>query len=494
LKQAVLAGAAIFAVIGCGGPVRVDREAQEQAKKTAEIVSDPTILVDVATPQIRSISESAEVTGSIATGQSSNVGAKGSGRLIAVNVKDGDTVVAGQVLGMQDASQLRNQLQQAYAQVSSAQAQLSQAIKNARINPTVTSAQVRQAEAGLRSARAQLLKAQNGARPQEVAQAQASANSARTNLETQEKELQRVETLAAAGAIAQSRVDAQRNAVAAARAQLDNATQTLRLLQEGTRTEDIAVAREAVRQAEEQLRNARAQKDLDSVLQDQVAAARAQVQSAQANVRVIQQQIDDLTIRAPFGGTVSGQPAQLGTVLAPGTPLLTLIGEGSAYFEGEIPEQLVPQIPIGQDIEVRIDALDRTVPARIASIDPIGSSVGRQFKTRIDLGALPMGLKPGMFARGRITLREAAGATVVPASSVVKRDGRDIVFVVDGGVAKSYPVTLGLRQGADIQVKGLPAGLQVIVRGQESLDDGSKIRTASAGTPAAGESGAVKEG
>lgn len=457
--------------IGC-----VDRGAQATAKQTGEIVSDPSTTVQLADVETRPMRETVEITGQISSGDESLIGAKNSGRLLTVNVQDGSRVEAGQVLAVQDAAQLQAQLQQAYAQVAAAQANLASSLKTLMVNPQRTSAAVAQAQAQVRQARAALQKAVNGSRQQEKLQAQANVESAKQNLATQQKELDRVVKLVAEGAIAQNRLDQQQNATASAKAVYDSAVQTLSLLNEGSRKEDLDSARANVQQAEQALKTAQANKELDGTFQDQVNAYRAQVASAQANVRVIQQQIDDATIRAPFSGTISGRPAQAGTVLGPGATLARLVSGDGYYFEGQVPEQLVGKLLPGATVQIKVDAVNYTSVGTVISVNPLGSSISRQFSTRISLSNPPAGLKPGMFGRGEVVLQNVPNATVVPVASVVKRNGKQVVFTVDSGVAKSNEVKLGIELAGFVQVTGITPGTKIVVKGQESLDDGSKVK------------------
>ncbi|MDX2064542.1 MAG: efflux RND transporter periplasmic adaptor subunit [Fimbriimonadaceae bacterium] len=466
--------AAVF-VGGC-----VDRAAQEDAKATAVIVSDPLISVALASAQTRTLAERIEVTGSLATGDTTRVGAKNNGRLLQVFVTEGSTVSAGQTLAVQDTSLLRPQLDQAIANVSATESQLAQTLKNAQLTPNRSKAQVQQAEAALRQARANLQKGMNGARPQERAQAEAQLASAKTNLDVQRLELTRVEKLVSEGAVAASRLDQQRNAVASAEANYRNAAQAVSLINEGTRREDIASLREAVRAAESALSQAKASQELDVLLLDQVRSARAQVESARATVRLIREQIDDATIKAPFAGTVVGKPVQPGTVLAPGTPVCEIVGDAKPYFEANVPEQALGKLVIGQGAMVTVSALNRTLPGRIASLNPIGTEFGRQFSVRINLGGDTSGIKAGMFARGVITLAEVPNAVIVPSAAIVERQGKTYLFTVVNDAAKMQPITRGLRDGSMQQVNGIAPGTRVVVRGQEGLDEGTKVKVESA--------------
>jgi RND family efflux transporter MFP subunit len=480
------AGVAALAATGC-----VDRNAQMQAKRTASIVTDATPVVDVQPARMETVTDELEITGDITTGEDTTVGAKQSGRITAVYVKEGDTVSAGQLIATLDTSQLMSQLRQALAQVntasaglSSATANLAQARRNAAAGPDKSSASLRSAQAQLRSAEAQLKKARSGARPEEIVQAEWAVKNAKTNLDTQQKELERIQRLVAEGAIAGNQLDKQQAVVMAAQTQYEGAQQSLIIAKAGARPEDLETAQESVRQAQEAVNQAKTQKSLDPLLQDQVNAAvaqvssaRSQLEAAQANVSIVQQTIADMQIKAPFSGMVQGKPAQPGTIAGAGTPIVRLIGGGGDYFNGDIPATVVDQVRPGMPVEINVDGIPgKAFSGTIASVSPLGENVGRLFTARVALDGAPAGVKPGMFAHGTIRLRTIQNATVVPVDAVVAQGSAHYVFFVDGNIAHRAAVTTGVQKGIWMQVTGVPAGAKVVVDGQQKLLDGEKVK------------------
>ncbi len=489
VPQLIVALAAV-SLLGMGGCV--NREAQKQAKETAQVINDPTVEVVAQPPATKDLTESVTVTGDVTTSDDTSVGPKASGKLVSVSVQDGDRVSSGQVVAQMDTSVLSEQVAQASAQAAQAratlgqaQSALSQALRNQAINPSKTTSAIASAQANLRSAQANLQKVRTGARPQERLQAQAQVASAKANLETQQKQLDRIRTLVQQGALAGSQLDTQQATYEAARTTYQNAVQSLNLIQEGNRVEDVRAAQEQVRAAQEEVTTARANKSLDTLYGDQVANAQAQIQAAQAQIQAAQsgvaqarQNLADATIRAPFAGTVSGRPAQPGAVLSPGGTIVRIVGGQGVYFEGSIPSDTINDVKPGQRVSVTVDALgNRTFPATVRTVGNLGSAQGRLFTARIVFDGAPSDVKPGMFARGVIVLRTIPGATVVPTVAIQKSDeGGAYVMVVQNGTAKRVPVEVGLAQGDVSQISGLPAGAPVIVKGQTGLQEGAKVK------------------
>ncbi|MFZ4507160.1 MAG: efflux RND transporter periplasmic adaptor subunit [Fimbriimonas sp.] len=465
----ILAPLALVMLPGC-----VNREAQKQAKVTSAMVTDPTKTVTVALPERTTVFNVIEITGELVTSQDLQVSSKLPGKIVSILVKDGDSVAPSQLVAVQDRTNLQSQYQQAVAQLQSAQSQLNQALTNAAVGPSRSTATLRAAEAQLRSARAQLEKALNGARSEERAQAEFSVANAKSSMETAKKELERVQKLVEEGAIERKRLETAQNAFIAAQSQYNLALQSQLILKNGARPEDIQTAREAVKQAEEQVAGAKAAKGLDPLLDQQVLSARSAVNSAQASVQIAKQNLSDAEIRAPFGGRVSGRPVEIGTVVGAGTPILRLVGSEGTYFEAQVPEASVGRLRPGQTLAVTVN--DREITGTISAVSPSGTSIGRLFTVRVTLGAAASEVRPGMFARAKIQLDTKPNVLVVPVSAVLTGSGYRYVVVADGTTAKFVRVTTGEAKGSNIQVDGLDPTAQVIVRGQVGLPEGAKIR------------------
>ena len=481
----IAASAVALCLVGC-----VDRQAQVQGKKTQEIVTNPVQTVAAIPAKVMTVTQNLEVTGDVTTSSDSTIGAKTTGRIIAVNVSDGDRVTKGQIVASQDTTPLQAQLMQAQAGVLTAQASLAQAestltqaIRNATINPSRSTFSVMSARAALRQAEANLTKEETGARPQERNQAQSALNSAKANMDMNKKQLDRIKVLVEQGALAGSQLDQQEATYQSALAAYENALESVNLMQLGNRQEDIDAAKDQVAQAREALQTAEASKKLDPLYEDQVKAAEAGVASARASVVNAQQQvviarqaINDSVIRAPFDGQVSGKPVEEGTIAGPGTTVMRIIGGQGIYFEGNVPSDSIDRVVVGQPVSVSISSNgSKSYSGKVAAISPLGSAIGRLFTIRVQFVGVPADVRPGMFATGEIQIEEIPNAIVVPIQAIQSWNGQDVVFIAQDGKAKKIVVQLGMKQGDLQQVKGLAAGSQVIIQGQDRISDGAKI-------------------
>ena len=467
----------------------VDRAAQQLASRTKAIVTNPVVPVTAAPVVLKSLTKTLEITGNLTTTDDASVGPKNSGRLVAVYVKDGDPVSKNQVIAVQDTSSLVITLQQDMAQLDSAESSLTQAITNAHIGPQKSEAAVLQARAQLAQQKSALEKALNGARPEEKAQADANVASAKSTMDTARRQRDRQRQLLDQGAISQQDFDTAENQFETAESSYQNMLAAQKISLSQTRPEDIQSSRDGVAQAQQGLQTALDSQKLDSLFRDQVNAARAQVNSAQAQVAMARQSISDASIRSPFDGRVSGKPTEAGTVLSPGQQIAHIIGKQGTYFEGQVSENDINKLQQGSQVNVLVDSLSTSYAGHIAAISPSASTVGRLFTVRVQLDQEDSNVKPGMFARGEVTISKVENATVVHSIAVVQQNGQNYVYTISANKAHLQPVTLGLQEGDYTEAKGVREGEQVVTVGQNNLSEGSQVKVQATNSVQASNSG-----
>ncbi|BCW95331.1 MAG: efflux RND transporter periplasmic adaptor subunit [Fimbriimonadales bacterium] len=445
---------------------------QAQASEAAAVT------VAVATIESGNLFETASVTGELQSYNDTTVATKLGGRIIEAPVLEGQRVRKGDVLAVQDATDLNLQIRQAEAAVRAAESNLRQAEIAARTQPDQTDAQIRAAKAALESARARLRALQTGARPQERQQAEQAVAAARANFELARANYERAQQLYQQGAIPKQQLDSAQTAFEAARAQLRQAEEALSLVREGPRQEEIEAAEQAVRQAEEAYRQATLGKAQDELAQRRVEAARAALQQAQASLALLRQQLADTVIRAPFDGVVAQRLVEVGVVAGAGTPVARIVSLDRLYFEGTLPEVLLRSVRVGMPVSVRVDAFpDRAFNARIEAIYPAVADQARNLRIRVSLAnPSDLPLKTGLFARGEILIREFKNVPLTPKLALLEKGGITRVFVVENGVAKQRTLKVIATNTQVVYAEGVRAGETVVTRGQDLLSDGQPVR------------------
>jgi RND family efflux transporter MFP subunit len=204
-------------------------------------------------------------------------------------------------------------------------------------------------------------------------------------------------------------------------------------------------------------------------------AEQAQLNTAQASLEAARVQLGFTTVRAPVHGVVSARQVQPGQVVAAGGELLRLIREGRLEWRAELAENDLVRVMPGAVVRVE-DPTGGFVEGRVRQVSPALDPQRRTGTVYVDL-AEQARLRAGMFAAGRIVVGRGA-ATVIPVEAVVRRDGREYVFVVDGeSRARERRIETGATEGTDIEVRaGLREDDRVVARGGGFLGDGDLVR------------------
>jgi HlyD family secretion protein len=307
-----------------------------------------------ATPKVVALSGRIE-------GDDSAVAPKVTGRILEIRFREGDSVKAGEVIAMLDDPQVHAREQQARDQAMATEAQLS----SAQQQIAVLSDQLKQTELQTNQATTDA-----GGR---VSQAEAELSHAEAQLAQQEASLKLAlfdrdayTKLAADGAVserqgksAQTTAETQQALVAAARRQVESAQAALNVAKANLANPAIRFAQQA------QIRKQIAQQ------QATIASSRADANRARSQLKEAQENIHDLTVVAPFDGTIATRTAEPGEVIQAGTAIVTLIDLTKVYLRGFIPEGEIGSVRVGQRARVFLDS-DRNKPleAVVSRIDP----------------------------------------------------------------------------------------------------------------------------
>jgi len=282
-------------------------------------------------------------------GDDSAVASKLPGRVLTISVREGDVVTAGEVIATLDDAQARAAVADAQARVSMAerqvpvlQAQLRQAQLGTEQANVGASGDVSAAQSQLAAANAQLSQAQAAYKL-----AAYNENMAKSLYATGDvSELQRNRAVSDEQQ-AKATLDAARQRAQAAQGQLRSATATLS--------------------------NAPMREQQAAAVSGQINQQGSAVSAAQANLDQARANLRDLTIRAPFTGTVLTRTAEPGEVLAAGTPVVTLLNLQKVYLRGFVPEGEIGRVKLGQSARVYLDSDPKhahPIDAYVMRIDP----------------------------------------------------------------------------------------------------------------------------
>lgn len=340
-------------------------------------------------------------------GDDSALAPKAGGRIAEIRFREGDHVRAGEIIAILDDKQVlarekqaRAALRQAEAKAQSARDQVAVLAQQLRESQLQMEQAIVDAEGRVRQAREEMTAALADLVNQEAAynlaiyDKEAYTRLARTGAvsERQGKEAaSKASQQAAAVAAAKRRYEATCGALATAKANLVNPL----------------------------IRGAEAEAVRNQITQQQaeIAAANASADQTRAQLLEAEENRKDLTVFAPFDGTITTRAAEPGEVVTAGTALVTLLDLTKVYLRGFIPEGQIGRVRVGQPARIYLDSNpDQPIEAYVSRIDPETTftpentyfrdeRVKQVVGVRLQLKAAFGFAKPGMPADGEILVQ-----------------------------------------------------------------------------------------
>ena len=260
---------------------------------------------------------------------------------------------------------------------------------------------------------------------------------------------------------------------------------------------NVALSRAELRDAERSLARERMLLDSNFTSQATYDAAEARLDRVRAGIAVAQAALqstevalENTVIRAPFDGTVLTKNADVGEVVAPlaggafsKSAVVTIADLRSLQVEADVAESNLEAISPGQPVEIVLDAYpDVRYPGYVAKIVPTADRAKATVQVKVAFRTYDSRVLPEMSAKVHFLPRPSRVAVdtqpvlVVPGTAVVERNGRDVVFVVEGGRAVEVPVVVGRQVGSSVAIReGLRPGVQVVDSVSASLRGGAKV-------------------
>ncbi len=285
-----------------------------------------------------------------------NIAFKVSGKLTDLPVDEGVEVRQGTLVGRLDAAQLQQQRARDAAALALAETQLVQQRTSIDYQRAAIEADVEVRQANLKQAEVRLEELLAGSRRQEVEQARAAAEEARTQHALAKEDWARAQTLYKNDDISTSQRDLFRSRFDATAATLKRAEEQLGLVIEGPRKEEIAAARAQVEQARGSLKLSEAAR-LDLKRREQeLETRRAQVEQARAQLGITEVQLADTVVVSPINGVVLVKSAEAGEILAAGTTIATIGEIEKPWLRGYINERDLGRVKLGGKVKVTTDS------------------------------------------------------------------------------------------------------------------------------------------
>lgn len=203
------------------------------------------------------------------------------------------------------------------------------------------------------------------------------------------------------------------------------------------------------------------------------------LQEAQLQQKIQSKNLSDTRLYAPINGVLLDKQAEVGEVIAAGSPLFVIADIRKVIVSVFIPESELRNTRIGQLAEVSIAAVGKTFTGKVSEVGAVADGASRAFKLKIEVENPGLLIRPGMIAEARLHSGNSRTGVLLPVECIMHDvDSQNYVFVADKAAQKAFKrkISLGniIENKAEV-LSGLAAGEAVVTAGQEKLVDGSPI-------------------
>jgi RND family efflux transporter MFP subunit len=191
-----------------------------------------------------------------------------------------------------------------------------------------------------------------------------------------------------------------------------------------------------------------------------------------------------LVLRSAVSGFVVEKNVLQGQRVMAGDALYKIADLSRVWLEGDVYEQDLPSVHVGQRADAELQAVPGSIVAgRVAYISPMLNAETRTVRVRVELANPGRRLKPGMFATLRLTVAADGRVLTVPRAAVLSTGERHLVFVKRAdGMLEPRVVEIGVASTDRIEIlRGLALGDTVVASATFLIDAESNLGTALGG-------------
>ncbi len=203
---------------------------------------------------------------------------------------------------------------------------------------------------------------------------------------------------------------------------------------------------------------------------------RTRLSEAQSRLTVSRRRYEDAVVKSPIEGTVNFRYAEVGSLVAPNSPLFEIVDGRRMKVLCHVAEDRVRLLAVGQKITATVpNGSGAVCTGRVAHIG-IKSDKGLNYPVEVTLDG-NSGLKIGVYLRVRFCEGCWHDGILIPRKAVIGSSRSPLAYSVEDGKARSRALKLGNMSGGSIEVlDGLREGEEIIVAGLMNIADGAEVR------------------
>ena len=207
--------------------------------------------------------------------------------------------------------------------------------------------------------------------------------------------------------------------------------------------------------------------------------AAAHVKVAAAMLAEAKARLARADVRAPADGIILTRDVEVGQTAMPGAAaLFRLSKDGETELRGQVAEQDLPLLKVGQAVDVRLTGTSKVYQGRIRLLGAVIDPATRLGTAKVTLMPDP-NLRPGAFARAEVTVSNAE-RTVLPQTAVLNDDKGNYVLIVNaqGKVERKQVKVTGMASGGVTIADGIKPTDQIVTTAGAFLQEGETVKPA----------------
>ena len=206
--------------------------------------------------------------------------------------------------------------------------------------------------------------------------------------------------------------------------------------------------------------------NIKGVSQAEYDAAENNLNNIDADLQLLQVQIDKTELRAPFSGKLGLRNISLGAYVSPSTQIVSLQNTSQLKVDVFVPEKYSSLIQIGDMLQCQTASSDGIFKAKVIAIEPFISENTRNLKVRALIQSNTSKVFPGAYIKAKIVLKEMPNTIMIPSNTVIPDDKATKVVVTDSGKVKFVNIEIGFRSESEVQVlNGISIGDTILTTG-----------------------------
>lgn len=206
-------------------------------------------------------------------------------------------------------------------------------------------------------------------------------------------------------------------------------------------------------------------------------AQRALAEQARVALENARASLADTTVVSPLSGVITYVDINEGEMASSGDPAVTIASLDKVIVEVNLSENLINKVKIGDLVDVSIKSANKDFKGKITALASATSGESMTYPIKIEIDNKDKVIKPGMFSDINIITDKKEKVLAIASEAPLVKEGNTVVFTVNEGKAFMNKVSLGMDNGQYVEItKGLKEGDIVVTKGQNYLDEKSKVK------------------